>query len=81
MTSTDTKITRYTDGDYLIDIVEKDTEFEAWLQHKDFGVSMLMFGVRKGCLQGVHLTPDIVAAMVECNLPEQKEIYANTYQD
>lgn len=75
------KITRYIDEDYLIDVVEKDTEFEAWLQHKDYGVSMLMFGVRKDCLQGIAMTPDVVAAMVECNLPEQKEIYANTYQD
>ena len=47
MRLTTTSVTRYEDGDYLIDIVEDNELFEAWLSHKDYGISTLMFGVPK----------------------------------
>lgn len=40
-------ITRFIDGEWYIDIVETKSKFEAWIQHKNYGVSDLMFSVPK----------------------------------
>ena len=42
-----TKITRFKDGKFFIDIVEKANEFEAWVSLDDYGISIFMFGVPK----------------------------------
>ena len=42
--ATDTTIERFICGVYFVEIVETPKEFEAWLRHKDYCVSMLMFG-------------------------------------
>lgn len=41
------RTTTYEDGDFLIDIVETDKAWEAWLYRKDYGVKDLMFGMLK----------------------------------
>lgn len=53
MKKSDDKITRFEQDGFYIDIVETEDAyakavgrryFEAWLQHKNFGMSTLMFG-------------------------------------
>lgn len=68
--STD-KITRYIVGEYYVDFVEKDDMWEAWLQHKSYGISELMFGLPK------EQTPKKMDALfIVCNnLPEYMKQY------
>ena len=42
----DSKIYRFSYGEWIILIIKDNekNEFEAWLQHKDYGVMSLMFG-------------------------------------
>lgn len=47
MEKTNIKIVRYEYGSFWIDVVEQNGEYEAWLTHKDYGVSDLMFGLNK----------------------------------
>ena len=47
MEKTNVKITRYKYGDFFVDIVDDGEVFEAFLLHKDYGVSSMMFGVQK----------------------------------
>lgn len=68
MEKTSTKITRYTDGDFIIDIItDKDIKgdimYEAWLSHKLYGIAELMFGYRKK-----DVPYDRFIEMVEANL-------------
>ncbi len=42
-----TKITRYVDGNYYFDIVENEDTIEAWIQHKDYGMCVLIYGTYK----------------------------------
>lgn len=44
---TDAHITRFKCGDYFVDIIDDGVNREAWLTHKDMGVSNMMFGARK----------------------------------
>lgn len=41
------KITRYKCGEWIVDIVENDIleEYEAWLNHQDYGCFDLVFGM------------------------------------
>ena len=45
MKQTDVKITRFEVGEFNIDIVESADAYEAWLSHKDYGISSLIFGL------------------------------------
>lgn len=76
MEKTDTKITRYKEGKWLIDIVEDDTMFEASLMYACYGVSMYMFGLMK---KDVSL--DQFMEIVVANLPEYKKNYQDDYMD
>lgn len=80
---TDTKITRYTDetmgGAFYVDIMEADRYRpyrEAWLTHKDYGVSMHMFGV-----PAENSTEEDFIKMVEANLVEYEVSYMREYMD
>ena len=75
MKKTNIKITRYADGEFVIDIVKTkdmngDDIYEAWLQHKNYGVSDMMFGYR--CKD---VTYDEFIEMVEANLPDHEINY------
>lgn len=74
MKKTNTKIERYKHGNYLVDIVhEKDGTNSAWLQHKDFGISSLMFEMN----EPINIFLDIV----EKNLENYIRNYQNEYMD
>lgn len=47
MKPTKTRIIRFSDDDFYIDIVEEEKTLEAWMQHKNFGISVLMYGLLK----------------------------------
>ena len=76
MRLTTTSVTRYEDGDYLIDIVEDNELFEAWLSHKDYGISTLMFGVPKR-QEGnkIEMPFEAFRILVETNLDDYKATY------
>lgn len=63
MKLTNIKTTTYAYGEYLIDIVERDDFFEAWLNKDGNGNKEYMFGLSKGD----HTLPDFIE-IVECNL-------------
>ena len=85
------KTTTFADGDFRIDIVEKRTEFEAWIYRKSSGIKTLMFGSgKKQTIYGeaVTITFDMFVDLVESNLPEYKDgydmdinIYNNAMED
>lgn len=70
MKKSSVKITRYTSGQFFVDIVEGRKTWEAWLQHNSFGVSELMFGIPKD-----DADYDLFLEIVEANLPEYKAAY------
>lgn len=74
------KVTRFTDGKYIIDIVETRTEFEAWLHRTDCGVSDFMFGLpKKQNPEAEKTTFDEFVATVDANLPFYKKCYAEDH--
>lgn len=44
MKKTETKITRFKDKGYFIDIIDNGKTYEAWISKPDNGVSIFMFG-------------------------------------
>ena len=81
MKLTDTKITRYEDDGFLVDIVETPEEFEAWIGHKSYGVSSLMLGVPKQNPTLPDMTFEMFMDMVNANLAQYKEYYAKEFFD
>lgn len=77
MRKTNTKIERYEHGDFYIDIVhEADGTYSAWLQHKDYGVSSMMF--RTG---DPHEPLELFLDVVEANLEDYIKIYRDDHMD
>ena len=76
MEKTDTKITCFTDGDWFIDIVEDEEIHEAWLQHKDYGIAALMFGMMKK-----DKSFEEFCETVKMDLENQKDFYRDEYMD
>lgn len=76
MEKTDIKITRFKDGDWFIDIVETDELYESWLQHKDYGVSSLMFGLMKK-----DVSFACACEAVKANIDNHKAIYKEAHMD
>lgn len=70
MRKINTTITRYASGEWYIDIVESRDTYEAWLQHRRFGVSELMFGMPKE-----QQTRDEFMECVSAVLPDYKASY------
>lgn len=75
-----TTTTRYEDGEFYVDIVRIHTKYgliyEAWLSHKEYGVSMLMYS-----LPSKGNTMDRILRIVEDGLMAQKESYKEMYMD
>ena len=65
-------ITRFEYNDFWIDIIDMGTYFEAWLSHKQYGISSMMFGALK---KDVTFTEFV--DLVQCNL--ENENYVDTY--
>lgn len=64
------KTTTFADGNFRIDIVEKKTEYEAWIYRHDTGIKSHIIGVMKK-----DTTFENFVEMIECNLEEDKEHY------
>lgn len=62
--------TTYEHGDFLIDIVEMEDSYEAWLCLKNYGTKSLMFGSGKEMV-----TADEFLSLVETNLAEYERDY------
>ena len=78
MKKTDVKITRFETECFWIDIVETETDFEAWLQSKEIGISKLMYGIPKHQTIGNDILDvdfDFFCAMIEAD----KEDYIYEY--
>lgn len=76
MERTDTKIIRFKHGDFFVDIVELDDMYEAWLRHKNYGISDMMFGDPKE-----YGDLNWFLDLVEANLDEYEEGYMEEYAD
>lgn len=76
-------VTRYTHKDFIITIIEKPDEFEAWIQHKDYGIIMLMFGTPKAqkTINGEPYTIGYkgFCKMVSANFNDYAEAYTEQY--
>lgn len=66
---------RYQHGKYYIDIFEEKTTYEAYLRHKDYGVSDLMFGEPK-----TQTSYEEFLDLVKRNLPDYIETYKYNYE-
>lgn len=74
MKQTKDKITRYADGDFIIEIVEAEKDFEAWIGHSHRGISRLMFSEEK-----TSFTREEFRDLVVSNLARYKDIYRQEY--
>ena len=76
-------ITRYTHGDFILTIVEKEDEFEAWIQKKEIGIIMMMFGTPKAqkTLNGDPYEIGYAAFLkiARANFPMYANMYADRY--
>ena len=77
MTKTDIKTTTYRDGDWLIDIVDNKGMWEIWLNHIQYGIKNMMFGLYKKDI----VSYDALISTIENNLPTYKAMYANEWFD
>ena len=81
MKLTETKITRYEDDGFLVDIVETADYYYAWISHESYGVSSLMFGVPKKNSTLPDMTFELFMSMVNVHLDMHKYFYAVEYMD
>lgn len=68
------------DDGFMVDIVDKDDAFEAWIYHKDYGIKDLMWGEpKKNTIFGEPFTQTLQGfkSLVEANL----EAYAGDYRE
>lgn len=75
MERTNINIIRFEHENFWVDIVELEDCYEAWLQHKDYGISDMMFGLSK------ETGLDYFLEIVEVNLDEYEEDYMAEYAD
>ncbi len=75
-------------GGFMCDVVETDTEFQAWLYHKSYGTKELMFGVASDGsgmrADGVPVGPtniDEFVSLIEFNIDEYIEDYRDEVMD
>ena len=74
MKKTSIIITRFEDGNFWIDIIDMGTYFEAWLSHKQYGISSMMFGAEKK-----NVTFAGFLYLVQCNLNDYIGPYIEEY--
>lgn len=79
MTVTDTRITRYEDGDFYVDIVESRIDFEAWLCRKDYGVAEMLIACPKEQPNGIDVDYFAFVSMVESTLATDELDYDAKY--
>ena len=79
--ATNIPVTRYFHRDFFIDIVDKtktDGIREAWLTHKDYGISVMMFGLPSD-QNGRRMLNNEFIAIVKANLPVHITNYKAAY--
>lgn len=80
MKQTKDKIARYTDDDFIIEIVESESEFEAWIGHSDYGFLMQMFGCPKK-QSDFTISNEMFRDMVVSDLNRYKAICRKKYME
>lgn len=66
----------YEYGDWRVDVVDHDDQYEAYLYHPDFGVKDMMFGVPKSQeLPEGKMNLELFLKLVEANLENQGYIF------
>ena len=85
MKPTNYMMERYVSGEWFIDILRHDeddnTIFEAWISHKDVGISMFMFGIPEK-VSGLHpISYDQFLEITERNLEDYQRIYKAQHID
>ncbi len=81
MEQTNAKIKQYKEGDYLVNIVETDEKYSAWIEHHLYGVSSEMFGVAKQPPGLPAVTEEDFLQMVKNELPKNISAYREEYMD
>ena len=81
MEQTNAKLKQYKEGDYLINTIETDEEYSAWLEHRLYGVSSEMFGIAKQAPGLPVVTEEEFLQMVKNELPESIRAYREEYMD
>ena len=70
-------IKKFEYGDYLVYIKECSSHYESYLQHKEYGVLQLMWGIDKA----KNITLEEYIEIVNNNLEEYIESYKKDYED
>lgn len=71
-------------GNYRVQVIDKDDQYEAWLYHKDYGVMDMMFGWPK--VQHINGSDEPWSlkdflGLVEGNIDSYIELYREEYED
>lgn len=74
-------VERFRDGSFIIDIVSHDGTREAWLQHKDCGVSVMMFGIPVRQPGRPAMFYNEFLRMVEDSLTQHEQMYVEDYMN
>lgn len=78
---TSENITRFMHNDFVVTVIETDDDFEAWLHHKDYGVSALLFAVPKFQPHAKEITYPGFLGMVESSIEAEIKTYTELYMD
>lgn len=71
---------RFRHGDFIVEITKEDGIFEAYLQHKDYGVKSFIIGVPEIQNDDVITMSDF-ERMIEDMLEDHERYYAEDYMD
>ena len=61
---------------YIVEIIEVDDVYEAWISHEDYGAKSLMFGLLKK-----DVSYENALVIVEGNLKTYIDIYKDEFED
>lgn len=64
---------------FIVEVMETETEYEAWIRLQSYGVSMLMFGSPKVQPAFGEVSYDDFISLVESNIQEYAELYIDEY--
>lgn len=64
------------DNNYLVYIIEDKDNWHCYLQHKDYGIIMLMFG-----LSNKYITLEALIEIIKNNLAREIKFYKEKYED
>lgn len=73
-------IERFADGDFIIEVLTtvNNESYEAWIRHKDYGISVHAIGVSSR-IGDRYISLDAFLKMVETNLEGYKKFYREKY--